>query len=55
MNEFEAVHFIWLFAALVLAGSGLASYRLSWKRRLSMGLIWCGIFAGVTLFIEMVL
>ena len=54
MNEFEIVHVIWLFGVLILAGSALAAHRLSWKRGIVMALAWVGIFAVVTLFIDLV-
>jgi len=54
MNEFEVVHVIWLAGVLVLAGSALAAHRLSWKRGAVMALAWLGIFAIVTLFIDLV-
>ena len=54
MNEFEVVHIIWLAGVLILAGSALAAHRLSWKRGFVMALGWAGIFAVVTLFIDLV-
>lgn len=54
MNEFEVVHLIWLAGALVLVAGGLAGHQLSWKRGLVMALAWVGIFALVTLFIDLV-
>lgn len=54
MNEFEVVHLVWLFGALVLVGSSLAAHRLSWRRGLVMALAWVGIFAIVALFIDLV-
>ncbi|HSG33105.1 MAG TPA: hypothetical protein VLA37_01115 [Sphingomonadaceae bacterium] len=43
-----------LLGWLVLAGSALAAYRLSWKKGILMALIWAAIFAGVTGFISLV-
>lgn len=54
MNEFEVVHLIWLAGVLVLAASALAAHRFSWKRGIVMALVWIGIFAIVTLFIDLV-
>ena len=54
MTEFEVVHIVWLLGALILVGAGLAGHQLSLKRGLAMGLIWIGIFVGVTLFIDLV-
>ena len=54
MNEFEIVHLIWLAGVLILASSALAAHKLSWKRGVVMALAWVGIFAIVTLFIDLV-
>ena len=49
------VQLIALAACLILAGSGLASYRLGWKDSVRMALIWGGIFAGVALLFSLVM
>ena len=54
MNEFQVVHLVYLFGWLVLAGSALASYRFSWRKGVSMALVWLAIFGGLFLFIQAV-
>lgn len=54
MNQFEMVNIIWLFGALLLAGSALAGYRLSWRKSAVYVLLWGAIFTAVTLVINLV-
>jgi hypothetical protein len=55
MSESGAVQLIALFALLILAGSGVASFRLGWKESVRVGLIWAGIFVAVFLVFSMVM
>ncbi|MDN3645394.1 hypothetical protein QWY75_04120 [Pontixanthobacter aestiaquae] len=51
MSQFQWIHIIWAFGALLLLVSALAAYRLSWKTSLLYALIWASIFtAGALLF-----
>lgn len=52
MSEYDSVQLVALLAWLVLAGSALASYRLSWKSGIRMALAWASIFAGLALAIS---
>jgi len=36
---------------LILVGAGLASYRLSWGRMVTMALVWVAIFLGLFLLV----
>lgn len=49
MNEGQWVSLVALFGWIILAGSALASYRLSWSKALRMGLTWVAIFVGLFL------
>jgi hypothetical protein len=51
----DPMQLVYLLAALVLPLSALAAYRLSWKKGLAMALVWASIFAGVTLFVGVVM
>lgn len=55
MSEFSIVQMIALFACLILAASGVASFRLGWKESVRIGLIWAGIFTAVFLVVTMVM
>lgn len=37
---------------LILVGAGLVSYRLGWRRLISMALVWAAIFLGLFLLVE---
>ncbi len=39
-------------AWLILAGAGLASYRLNWSQMVKMALVWVVIFLGLYLLVE---
>ena len=54
MNEFDRIQIVMLLGWLVLAGSALAGYRLSWKKGLVLALIWASIFAAVFLVFSLV-
>ena len=54
MSEFDTVQLVALLGWLILCGSALAARRLSWKKGVSMALIWVAIFVGVALFISVV-
>lgn len=54
MSGDQLVQLIAIFAALVLATSGLAAHRLSWSKGVRMALVWAGIFTIATLFISIV-
>ena len=54
MSEYEIVRIISLVGFLVLAGSALASFKLSWSKALRMVLIWCAIFCAVALFFSII-
>ncbi|MBO6608322.1 hypothetical protein [Altererythrobacter sp.] len=54
MNEYEVVRIVSLLGFLVLAGSALASFRLSWSKALRMTLIWGAIFCAVALFFSII-
>ena len=53
MSE-NTVQIVALLGWLILAGSALASYRLSWSKALRMGLIWAAIFTAVALLFSIV-
>lgn len=54
MNEFQIVQIISLGGFLILAGSALASFRLSWSKALRMALIWGSIFCAFALFFSII-
>ena len=54
MNGDSLVGIIALLGWLILAGSALASYRLSWGKAAKLGLTWVAIFGGVFLLFYMV-
>ncbi|NNF94508.1 MAG: hypothetical protein HKM91_07930 [Altererythrobacter sp.] len=54
MNEFQIVQIISLVGFLILAGSALASFKLSWSKALRMALIWGSIFSAVALFFSII-
>lgn len=54
MNEFDTIQIIYLLGWLILAGSAIAAYRLSWKRSILYLLIWGSIFALVFLVFSLV-
>ena len=54
MNEYQIVQIISLVGFLVLAGSALASFKLSWSKALRMMLIWGSIFCAVALFFSII-
>lgn len=39
-------------AWLILAGAGLASFRLRWSQMVKMALVWVAIFLGLFLLVE---
>lgn len=39
-------------AWLILAGAGLASFRLRWSQMVRMALVWVAIFLGLFLLVE---
>jgi hypothetical protein len=46
MNEGAIISLVSLVGFLVLAGSALASYRMSWGKFAQLSLVWLAIFAG---------
>lgn len=54
MNQFDGLNIAYLVGCLILVGSALAAYKLSWKRSVVYLLMWGSIFAVVTLIINMV-
>ena len=54
MNQFDTVQIIALLGWLVLAGSAFASFRMSWRKGLSMALVWCALFGAVFLLFFLV-
>ena len=54
MNENSWVGIVALLGWLILAGSALASYRLSWSKALKLGLTWLAIFGAVFLLFYIV-
>lgn len=54
MNEYQIVQIISLLGVLVLAGSALLSYQLSWAKGLRMVLVWGAILCAVTLFFNII-
>ncbi len=52
MSEFDSVQIVALLAWLILAGSALASYKLSWKSGIKMALAWACVFTGLALAIS---
>ena len=49
MNEYAVISIIAMLGWLVLAGSALASYRLSWGKTAQLALTWVAIFGGLFL------
>lgn len=47
MNEGAIIGIVSLIGCLALAGSALASYKLSWGKVAQIGLTWIAIFAGM--------
>ncbi|MEO0461879.1 MAG: hypothetical protein AAF127_02035 [Pseudomonadota bacterium] len=47
MNDGSIISLISLLGFLILAGSALASYRMSWGKFAQLGLVWLAIFAGL--------
>lgn len=54
MNDMATLQIVALLGWLILAGSALASYKLSWRKALRMGLIWAAIFVGVAILFSIV-
>ena len=54
MSEIQIVQIISLVGFLILAGSALVSFRLSWSKALRMALIWGAIFCAVALFFSII-
>ena len=54
MSEIQIVQIISLVGFLILAGSALASFRLSWSKALRLALIWGVIFCAVALFFSII-
>ena len=54
MSGMQIVQIISLVGFLILAGSALASFRLSWSKALRMALIWGSIFCAVALFFSII-
>ena len=54
MNEYQTVQLVALIGWLILAGSALASFKLSWKKGLRMALVWAVIFVSVFLLFDLV-
>ncbi len=52
MNADLALPIIATLGWLILAVSGLASYRLGWGRLVTMALVWIAIFGGLFLIVE---
>lgn len=52
MSEYDSVQIVALLAWLILAGSALASYKLSWKSGIKMALAWTCVFTGLALAIS---
>ncbi|MCR2833809.1 hypothetical protein [Parerythrobacter lacustris] len=53
MTDNAILMIIWSFGALILVGSALAAYRLSWKRSITFALIWASFFVVATLLFRM--
>ncbi|WP_428027787.1 hypothetical protein [Altererythrobacter sp.] len=54
MMEGSLVQIVALLGWLILAGSALASFKLSWSKALKMSLTWLAIFGGVVLLFSYV-
>lgn len=54
MSEYEIVRIVSLVGFLILAGSSLASFRLSWSQGIRMALIWGAIFCAIALFFSII-
>ncbi len=55
MNDSGLIQIVALIGWLILAGSALASYKLSWSKALKLGLTWIAIFGGVFLLFSLVM
>ena len=53
-GETSLVQIVALVGWLILAGSALASYKLSWGKAAKMALTWTAIFVGVFLLFDLV-
>ncbi|XUU60001.1 hypothetical protein ACRAQ6_10540 [Erythrobacter sp. HA6-11] len=54
MNDGALIGIVSLVAWLILAGSALASYKLSWGKIAQMSLTWLAIFLGVFVVFSLV-
>ncbi|WP_170002468.1 hypothetical protein [Pseudopontixanthobacter vadosimaris] len=54
MSELNAIQIVALLGWLVLVGSALAAYRLSWRRSVLYLLIWGSIFALAVLMFGLI-
>ncbi len=54
MNDGALISIVSLLAWLILAGSALASYKLSWGKIVQMSLTWIAIFLGVFVLFSLV-
>lgn len=55
MSQIQTVQLVAMIGWLVLVGSALASYKLSWRKGLTMALAWVAIFIGVFMLFTLVL
>ena len=53
-SETQLVQIVALVGWLILAGSALASYKLSWGKAAKMALTWAAIFVGVFVLFSLV-
>ncbi len=49
MNEYSAVHLVALIGWLILCCSAMGSYKLGWRKGLTIALVWVAIFGGLFL------
>lgn len=54
MSEMDTIQIVALLGWLVLVGSALAAYRLSWRRSVIYLLIWGSVFALAVLMFGLV-
>lgn len=53
MSDAGVISIITMIGWLLLAGSALASYRLSWGKTAQLALMWISIFVGLFLLVRL--
>ncbi len=53
MSELDWLQIVSSFGVLIIVGSALAAYKLSWHKALRYALIWAGLFLAVALLFNL--